>query len=504
MRWRLLAWIGLLVALMLVAFGVTAYDLTRRMRLEQLDAALEPRVAAVAQGVRTGPGGPPLERMGAREGGEVAVRRRPPDWEKDGREPPEGPSPGKAGERPMNGPPEPPGVFGGARTFALPEQAVALFDEADVAGPFYVVWSRQGQELKRSANAPAGLALPARSAVQPGIKFATVDGRRLAYYWTERGDCALVGISLATYQAQLRDFVWWLCAVGLGVLAVGGGGGWLIISRALRPVAQISAAAQRIAAGDLTERIHASDPDSELGRLAGVLNSTFARLETSFAEQRQFTADASHEVRTPLTVIISEAQAALARSRSEAEYRETLEVCLEAAQDMRRLADSLLDLARLDGGQEAANRTELDLAELAETCGQLVRPLAEARGIAVNLELQPAPLRADPGRLRQVLINLLDNAIHYNYDRGTIEVRVRRDGAWVVLEVADTGRGIAPEHLPHIFKRFFRGSTARTSTERRAGLGLAIVHSIVEAHGGTIGAESRLGLGTTFTVRLPA
>lgn len=508
-RWRLLAWIGLLVLLMLAGFGVTAYELTRRTRLEQIDDDLARRVGALAQEIRIGPGGAPLQRT--EQGGPVGPPPRRQSGEMDRREPPTGAPPdGPTGSRPPDWsaggpPPEPPGGFGGgSRTLTLSAETAALFDEQNPAGPFFAVWSREGKELKRSANAPAGLNQPRHEGTQPGIKYSTAGDQRLAYYWTERSDCALVGASLAVYRGELQRFLWWLFGAGGLVLAVGAGGGWLIVTRALRPVAEIGAAARRIADGNLAERITPSDPDSELGRLAGVLNSTFARLETSFAEQRQFTADASHEVRTPLTVIISEAQAALARPRSEIEYRETLETCLEAAQDMRRLADSLLTLARLDSGQETNHRTELDLAALAESCVQLVRPLAEARSIELKTVLNPTSQCADAGRLRQVLVNLLDNAIHYNYERGSIEVRVSREGEVAVLQVADTGRGIAPEHLPHIFKRFYRADQARTSSEHRSGLGLAIVHSIVEAHGGTIAVESRLGLGTTFTVRLPA
>lgn len=496
-RARLLAWIGGLVGAMLLGFGLTAFQLFRANELKRIDAELEPRVAAIAQSFRGPP--PPGIGTGARRETDPMAGNRAPDFDGDG-PPPEPPTFGKSSpeSRPKGPPPQ------SVRAIRLATQTAALFEENDAGGFFYAMWRRESGQARLSANAPANLEKPPVGDTQPGIRYRSVGGNRIAYYYTEHGDCALVGVSLAAAARIERNFRWWLIGVGVVVLGVGLGGGWWLVTRALRPIGEIGTAARRIAAGNLRERIQPSDPDSELGRLADVLNNTFARLETSFAEQRQFTADASHEVRTPLTVIISEAQAALARPRTEAEYRETLEVCLEAAQDMRRLAESLLDLARLDSGQEANRRGACDLADVARDCVALVRPLADVRSITLTAELEPAPLAGDPARLRQVFVNLLDNAIYYNYERGAITVRTRAESGAAIVEIADTGSGIAPDDLPHIFKRFYRANRARTQTERRAGLGLAIVHSIVEAHGGRIDVQSQLGLGTTFTVRLPA
>src|SRR5205823_4097475 len=145
-----------------------------------------------------------------------------------------------------------------------------------------------------------------------------------------------------------------------------------------------------------------------------VLNSTFARLEAAFAQQKQFTADAAHELRTPLAVIISEAQTTLARERNASEYRETVEACLETAQQMRRLTESLLELARFDAGQETMQRSSFDLAETARTCVNLIRPLAALKNIQIHCELATATVKGDPDRLRQVITNLLSNAVQYN------------------------------------------------------------------------------------------
>src|SRR6185436_4434351 len=210
------------------------------------------------------------------------------------------------------------------------------------------------------------------------------DALREAFHYTELGDCVLAGRNITGDLNAMSRFAFWLLSAGGTVLALGLGGGWWLTTRAIRPVEEMSAAASRISAGNLSERITGANADNELGRLAGVLNSTFARLEAAFAQQRQFTADASHELRTPLAVIISEAQTTLARERSSGEYRETVEACLDTAQQMRRLTESLLELARLDADHEKLPRGPVDLAALSRDCADRLRPLAEKSGIQVH------------------------------------------------------------------------------------------------------------------------
>jgi two-component system, OmpR family, sensor kinase len=278
-------------------------------------------------------------------------------------------------------------------------------------------------------------------------------------------------------------------------------GAWWLIGRALQPVENISAAALKISSGDLSQRISVAETESELGRLAEVLNSTFARLDTAFAQQKQFTADASHELRTPLAVMISEAQTALARERNPADYRESLAACLDTAQKMRQLTESLLELARLDAGQEGLRMETNDLAAIVQNCMNLVSPLAASRNLQIHCDLAPASALCDATRMAQVITNLLTNAINYNRDGGEIRVAVRVATGGVILSVADTGQGIPATDLPHVFERFYRANKARTGGN--TGLGLAISKAIVEAHGGAIEVSSREMVGTTFTVTLP-
>jgi two-component system, OmpR family, sensor kinase len=313
----------------------------------------------------------------------------------------------------------------------------------------------------------------------------------------------LVGRNISADLADIHRIGWSLACVGCVVLVLGLAGGWLLASKAIQPIEDISATAVKISAGDLSQRINAADTDNELGRLAAVLNSTFARLESSFAQQQQFTSDAAHELRTPVSVMLTQTQTSLNRERSAPEYRDTVETCQRAAQRMRRLIESLLELSRLDAGQESMKRMPFDLARATADCVEHVRPLAANRGITIKTDLPATECRGDSERLSQVITNLLTNAIHYNHENGEVRVAARTENGFAVVTVSDTGPGIAPEHLPHIFERFYRADPARTTSQGRTGLGLAISKSIVEAHGGTLDVTSQPGSGAKFTMRIP-
>ena len=312
----------------------------------------------------------------------------------------------------------------------------------------------------------------------------------------------LVGCNIGQDLAGIRRFAWLLAGTGGVVFVLGlAVGGWISAS-ALRPIQQISVAAAKIASGDLAERIHTADTRSELGRLACDLNDTFARLETSFLRQAQFTADASHELRTPVTVVLTQTQSALTRERSPAEYRECLAACQRAAQRMRRLIEGLLMLARLDGGKAAAAIEPCALDRIANEAADTLRSLAEQQSVRLDVELAPVQCMGNPDQLAQVAFNLIGNAIQYNRPGGSVRVAVGGEGNSAMLGVCDTGQGIAPDDLPHIFERFYRADKSRSGPQGHSGLGLAIVKAIVEAHAGTIEATSKVGEGSVFVVRL--
>jgi heavy metal sensor kinase len=492
MRGRLLLWLALLLICILAGFGVTAFQLHRINMLNQLDEELSRRVAAITAEVRfRGPGGPgPPPSQHAPEG------TPPLDFTLDPRGrpklPPGGPGPlGREDEDPRR------------RKVFLSASTLGLFNEADPNGFYFVFWSRDGDLLKKTANAPAGVEFPERESVETVIHRRTRDAFREAYHFTEMGECALAGRAITADLPALRRFGWWLAAADGAVLALGLGGGWWLVSRAIRPVEEISAAASRISGGNLSERIKAADSGSELGRLAGVLNSTFARLEAAFARQKQFTADASHELRTPLAILISEAQTTLARKRSAAEYEESVAACLETAQQMRQLTDSLLELARADAGGEDVPRTRINVADCAKACVQRMAPLAAQAGIEIQGDFAPAAALANSDRLSQVIANLLANAIQYNKPGGKVRLSTRAGNGTALLIVADTGIGIAAPDLPHIFERFYRVDKARSRAAGHSGLGLAICKSLLEADGGSIEVSSQPGVGSTFSVRWP-
>jgi heavy metal sensor kinase len=402
--------------------------------------------------------------------------------------PPRGPGPDEAG-----GIGEPPDKL------RLSPGEQSLFEGGNSNAYYFVLWRRDGVEMLRSKSAPASISRPARG-FQSGVRVRG-DLREL-YDYTPPGECILVGCNLTGEFAEMRRLSWLLLSAGGAVLLLGLAGGWWFSTRAISPIEDISKAAGRISQGDLSQRINVADTDNELGRLAGVLNSTFARLETAFGQQRQFSADAAHELRTPVSVMLTQTQTALNRERTPAEYRQTLEACQRAAQRMRGLIESLLALARLDAGQEQFKRLKVDLAQVARDSAEMVQPLADERGIKLSLDLSPLPCIGDSERLGQVISNLLTNAIEYNKPNGEVTLRTEANNGTVTLIVSDTGKGIAPEDLPRVFERFYRADQSRTGSH--TGLGLAICKAIVEAHGGSLEVSSELCAGTTFTVRLPA
>jgi signal transduction histidine kinase len=199
--------------------------------------------------------------------------------------------------------------------------------------------------------------------------------------------------------------------------------------------------------------------------------------------------------------MLTQVQTALKRERSTVEYRETIESCQRAAQRMRRLIESLLELARLDAGQQPMKRMSFDLAQTVRDCVTLVTPLAEERQVKLLTDVQQLDCVGDPEHLSRVITNLLTNAITYNKENGEVRIKGEAKHGFVTLTVSDTGVGISAEDLPHVFDRFYRADASRTSGS--TGLGLAIAKAIVEAHGGTINVSSEIDVGTVFTLRLP-
>jgi len=281
-------------------------------------------------------------------------------------------------------------------------------------------------------------------------------------------------------------------------------GGSFLASRALDPIDRITRTAQRISAEDLTQRLHLPPSPDEVGRLAGTFDQMLDRLEQAFSRQRQFTADASHELRTPLAVLAAQTDLALDQARRPEDYRAALREIHQQAEQMAQLLSELLMLARVDSGPVEIDHEGLDLTALVADTVATLTPLAEAGGVMLSAPSQfPAPISGDQARLTQLIVNLVDNALKYTPVGGKVEVRVNAVDGRALLQVTDSGVGIAPEHLPHLFERFYRADAARSRDEGGAGLGLSICQWIATAHEGTIAVHSTPGSGTTFTVSLP-
>lgn len=281
----------------------------------------------------------------------------------------------------------------------------------------------------------------------------------------------------------------------------------------LSPVRKLSDAVSQINPKNFTLALGDKPLPVELQPIAERLKETLDQLRRAFTREKQATADISHELRTPLAALLTTIELALRKPRSAEQYRELLQESLQSAQQMHQIVERLLTLARLDAGVDRLRARNVDVADLAEQCATAVRPLAEARGLRVLVhnecpetklnESLAAQIHTDPDKLREILSNLLHNAIQYNRPDGHIDLVVARHNGHVRVEVRDTGIGISPESRDRIFERFYRVDPSRSNDGMNAGLGLAIVKEYIELMGGQIRVESTLGKGSTFRVELP-
>ena len=313
----------------------------------------------------------------------------------------------------------------------------------------------------------------------------------------------VVGQLTTGITGVLDTFKYVLVIAIVGVIFLAGIGGLFLASRVLKPVEQITQTAQQIEESDLSQRIAVKN-DDELGRLASTLNDMIARLEEAFNRQRQFTADASHELRTPLAIMQAEATLALSKERTEDEYKKSLETISQESTYMSSVIGKLLFLARSDAGKEQLNFEDVDLKDLITGLSTNVEALAQDKGIKFTIDAQESlVVSGDKVKLRQLFINILENAVRYTPADGNISVSlVRKDGS-ALATISDTGIGIPPEHLPHIFERFYRVDKARSRSDGGVGLGMAIAKYIADSHSGKIEVESQIGKGTTFIITIP-
>ena len=450
-RWRLTLWYAALLAVALAVFGVALYLGMRARLYANFDDQLEVQAALLSGAIRVAEGRPALDLNEIPgEADEQFVRL----WTADG------------------------GVVVDTGDAAGVGPADADVVAAARAGERRFTLERGADDPFRIVTTPVRAGGEVVGVLQVGAARDDVD------------DALTTLLSLLGIAAPL------VVAAALGI-------GYVLAGRALAPVAAITDLAAAIGGADLRARLGLPLPDDELGRLARTFDAMLGRIEDAFERQRRFTGDAAHELRTPLSLLRSQVDLALARPRSAEEYREALRGMDGDLERLTGLVGTLLTLARADTGRLPLDRAPLDLADTVAVILEQYAPLAaEADAVLVD-ESSPAPLVGDEDLLVQVLVNLLDNALAHTPAGGRIAVGCRTAGDRVRLWVADTGAGIPPGHQARVFGRFYRVDTGRARQHGGTGLGLAITKAIAEAHGGTITLTSEVGQGTRVELALP-
>ena len=314
-----------------------------------------------------------------------------------------------------------------------------------------------------------------------------------------------VGTSLESVRVTLKNLRIFLFTSVPLVLVIATLFGRFMARRALKPVSKINQIAREVGGGaDLSKRIPVPEVQDEIGQLAATFNDMMDRLESSFSQIRQFSSDASHELRTPLTVLQGQNELILNKDRDAKEYQEVISSNLEEINYMSKVLEDLFVLSRSDENQVQLERKPMNLREVIDEVFNHAEALADEKNIKITIAfLEPVEINGDPVRLRQMVWNILHNAIKYTQPGGQIKISLEDQEDSAFLTIQDTGLGIPEEDLPHIFNRFFRVDKARSRQEGGSGLGLSICKHIVEAHKGQIEVESQVGTGTKFKIRLP-
>ncbi len=382
--------------------------------------------------------------------------------------------------------------------------------DPDDEGRAIDVWSLTGERVHRS-GASVDLPLVTLTTGTPHARYESIvaNGERWRLLTgTTMVDSRAVVLRVSRAEERLRNQLWEILVVlvlGLPLVVVlAAMGGYVLARRALAPIDHLASDARRITADRLHERLSVPNPNDEVGRLTAVINDTFARLESSFDRLRRFTADASHELRSPLAVIRGIGEAGLGERRSPEEYREAMGSMLEEVDRLTNLVDTLLRLSHADAGMVRLARESIDVGQLTNEVVSSLAVLAEERNqcLAVNVA-DHVTILADRPVLREAVTNIVDNAIKYSPPGSTIDVSARAADGRAIVTVADEGPGIASEYRDRIFDRFFRVDEARSRDRGGTGLGLAIAKWAVEINGGQIAVDQRPNGGSVFRIVLP-
>ena len=455
-RWRLTLWFAALLALVMALFGGAVYVVLRQQLYDSFDEQLLNQTALTLAAVSVKDGAPTLERSVANVAdGEFFLRLLDTD---------------------------------GATVFETGGNAAGIPVDPSVIAAALAGLTEYSAAQDEDAETLRLISVP----VRPDEAESDIAG------------VLQVGLDRNEIDEPLGGLLSTLVLAGPAVLLFAAAGGYLLAGRALRPVATITDLAARIGAGDLGSRLNLDLPDDELGRLARTFDAMLSRIDDAFERQRRFTADAAHELRTPLSLMRSQVDLTLARPRATGAYREALQAVDGDISRMTALVGTLLTLARSDARQLAKERAPFDLADTVRLVVEQYAAVAEEAGVGLRDESSPTPLVADEDLLMQLLINLVDNALAHTPAGGTVVAGCRPHDGRIQLWVGDSGEGIAAEHQDRVFDRFYRIDAGRSRDRGGTGLGLAICRAIAEAHGGTIGLTSRLGSGTRVELVLPS
>ena len=354
---------------------------------------------------------------------------------------------------------------------------------------------------------PGGLARPPADPLPPVFvqyaqKLTDLEDRKAALADQRDEQIRRIGDETRESQGRLRVLVAGIAGLTFASLIVGG---WFIIGIGLSPLRKLTTAVSRVNERDFRLVMDKSDLTVELVPIHDKLNQSLDALRIAFEREKEAVADISHALRTPLAGLLATLDVALRRPRTAEQYQKALEECRAISKQLAHLVERVMTLAYLDANHALVKREDTDAAQLAEGCAAVIRPLSESQSLTLRTDIDgPTTLATDPDKLREVMINLLHNAVEYNRPGGTIELRVHpAKGGGAVVEVADTGIGMTADVQAKIFERFYRADPSRTQTGVHAGLGLAIVKEYVNRLGGTIAVESKPGQGSTFRVTLP-
>lgn len=462
LRWRIQAWHALLLLLVIVAAVMPSWHFARESLLRQIDDDLERMERELVRTI--------MKELEARRG-ELSA-----------------PLPLEEFVRLLQ-----------SGEVAPPASLLESFRGIGPGSAYFSIRDLDGTVLIESENVPTDMVFVPVSDSEVSESSRSIDRRRELARALPLGLKIAIGRDITPELESLRSMAAIHAGIGFSVWIAGLVGGWWLSGRAIRPIATISHTASRIAEGDLSERIDPRAMDTELAQLSRVLNDTFDRLETAFQRQRQFTADASHELRTPIATLLSETQRLLRRERAFEEYREGLKTCGEIGVRMKGLVESLLLLARQEEETSPVPDSACEVSEVIRAVAQEAAPLAEAKGRTLTLELSEARVHGSDEAIAILMRNLIGNAIDHGGD--TI-VRCRAVDDEVRVQVEDCGPGIPEDDLPRLFDRFFRVDPARTGGSGHSGLGLAIAKTIVENLHGSLKASNREGGGAAFELRL--